>query len=122
MSVLPDFGYPFPPLNLMILLKCQRGDSNPYGFLHQILSLARLPIPPPWHSNSGKKRSAQFTPERLSRNRRVPDEKQSRLSLLVYESQLKPTQTTVGRHPIHGNQKVTVVMKRATRFAAILQA
>ncbi len=22
-------------------------DSNPYGFLHQILSLARLPIPPP---------------------------------------------------------------------------
>ena len=30
------------------LLKCQGGDSNPYGFLHQILSLARLPIPPPW--------------------------------------------------------------------------
>jgi hypothetical protein len=29
------------------LLKCQGGDSNPYGFLHQILSLARLPIPPP---------------------------------------------------------------------------
>ena len=28
--------------------KCQGGDSNPYGFLHQILSLARLPIPPPW--------------------------------------------------------------------------
>ena len=27
--------------------KCQGGDSNPYGFLHQILSLARLPIPPP---------------------------------------------------------------------------
>jgi hypothetical protein len=27
---------------------CQGGDSNPYGFLHQILSLARLPIPPPW--------------------------------------------------------------------------
>src|SRR5216110_774420 len=27
---------------------CQEGDSNPYGFLHQILSLARLPIPPPW--------------------------------------------------------------------------
>ncbi len=26
---------------------CQGGDSNPYGFLHQILSLARLPIPPP---------------------------------------------------------------------------
>ena len=32
---------------LVILLKCQGGDSNPYGFLHQILSLARLPIPPP---------------------------------------------------------------------------
>ena len=29
------------------LWKCQGGDSNPYGFLHQILSLARLPIPPP---------------------------------------------------------------------------
>src|SRR5215472_9513168 len=27
---------------------CQGGDSNPYGFLHQILSLARLPISPPW--------------------------------------------------------------------------
>jgi hypothetical protein len=35
-------------LPLAILLKCQGGDSNPYGFLHQILSLARLPIPPPW--------------------------------------------------------------------------
>ena len=32
--------------------KCQRGDSNPYGFLHQILSLARLPIPPPWRPNA----------------------------------------------------------------------
>ena len=32
---------------VVILLKCQGGDSNPYGFLHQILSLARLPIPPP---------------------------------------------------------------------------
>ena len=31
----------------VVLLKCQGGDSNPYGFLHQILSLARLPIPPP---------------------------------------------------------------------------
>ena len=29
------------------IAKCQGGDSNPYGFLHQILSLARLPIPPP---------------------------------------------------------------------------
>ena len=34
-------------LPVVILLKCQGGDSNPYGFLHQILSLARLPIPPP---------------------------------------------------------------------------
>jgi hypothetical protein len=34
-------------LSVVILSKCQGGDSNPYGFLHQILSLARLPIPPP---------------------------------------------------------------------------
>ena len=34
-------------LPVVILSKCQGGDSNPYGFLHQILSLARLPIPPP---------------------------------------------------------------------------
>src|SRR4029453_4450641 len=34
------------------LLKCQGGDSNPYGFLHQILSLARLPIPPPWQQKT----------------------------------------------------------------------
>src|SRR5437762_10610492 len=33
---------------LLSLENCQGGDSNPYGFLHQILSLARLPIPPPW--------------------------------------------------------------------------
>src|SRR5438046_10639717 len=32
---------------LVIFWKCQGGDSNPYGFLHQILSLARLPIPTP---------------------------------------------------------------------------
>jgi hypothetical protein len=25
---------------------CERRDSNPHGFPHQILSLARLPIPP----------------------------------------------------------------------------
>jgi hypothetical protein len=25
---------------------CERGDSNPHAFRHQILSLARLPIPP----------------------------------------------------------------------------
>src|SRR5438270_2861381 len=30
----------------------QGGDSNPYGFLHQILSLARLPISPPWLKKS----------------------------------------------------------------------
>jgi hypothetical protein len=27
-------------------VKCERGDSNPHAFRHQILSLARLPIPP----------------------------------------------------------------------------
>ena len=27
--------------------ECSGGDSNPYGLLHQILSLARLPISPP---------------------------------------------------------------------------
>jgi hypothetical protein len=32
---------------LVASFNCQGGDSNPYGFLHQILSLARLPIPPP---------------------------------------------------------------------------
>src|SRR2546423_9389754 len=26
--------------------RCQRGDSNPHGLLHWILSPARLPIPP----------------------------------------------------------------------------
>jgi hypothetical protein len=42
------------------LNECQGGDSNPYGFLHQILSLARLPIPPPRHrvqSKAMKRRS-----------------------------------------------------------------
>jgi hypothetical protein len=29
------------------LCKCPERDSNPQGLLHQILSLARLPIPPP---------------------------------------------------------------------------
>ena len=29
------------------VVKCSGGDSNPYGLLHQILSLARLPISPP---------------------------------------------------------------------------
>jgi hypothetical protein len=28
---------------------CERGDSNPHAFRHQILSLARLPIPPLSH-------------------------------------------------------------------------
>ena len=31
-------------------LWCERGDSNPYGFTRQILSLVRLPIPPLSHS------------------------------------------------------------------------
>jgi integrase family protein with SAM-like domain len=81
------------------LNECQGGDSNPYGFLHQILSLARLPIPPPRHrvqSKAMKRRSdsdqtlppratvhaqkpqsllknhfAKFMPVRDSRNRRV---------------------------------------------------
>ena len=26
---------------------CPGGDSNPHAFRHQILNLARLPIPPP---------------------------------------------------------------------------
>ena len=34
-------------LSVKPIATCQGGDSNPYGFLHQILSLARLPIPPP---------------------------------------------------------------------------
>ena len=35
-------------VSLKPIARCQGGDSNPYGFLHQILSLARLPISPPW--------------------------------------------------------------------------
>src|SRR5215471_15527505 len=34
-------------LQLISFVECQGGDSNPYGFLHQILSLARIPISPP---------------------------------------------------------------------------
>src|ERR1043165_36590 len=30
---------------------CERGDSNPHTFRYQILSLARLPIPPLSHFN-----------------------------------------------------------------------
>ena len=30
---------------------CERGDSNPHTFRYQILSLARLPIPPLSHSS-----------------------------------------------------------------------
>ncbi len=39
----------------------QGGDSNPYGLLHQILSLARLPISPPWYSgpNAVNKRNCR---------------------------------------------------------------
>jgi hypothetical protein len=33
--------------NLLMFSTCPERDSNPQGFLHQILSLARLPIPPP---------------------------------------------------------------------------
>ena len=29
-----------------MFLWCERGDSNPHTFRYQILSLARLPIPP----------------------------------------------------------------------------
>src|SRR6266404_8227965 len=31
---------------LLTVLWCERGDSNPHTFRYQILSLARLPIPP----------------------------------------------------------------------------
>ena len=30
----------------LIFRRCERGDSNPHGFPHWILSPARLPIPP----------------------------------------------------------------------------
>ena len=40
-------GSPFHLFGKRSAALCQGGDSNPYGFLHQILSLARLPIPPP---------------------------------------------------------------------------
>jgi hypothetical protein len=33
--------------NVFIVKDCPERDSNPQGLLHQILSLARLPIPPP---------------------------------------------------------------------------
>ena len=46
--------------------ECRGGDSNPYGLLHQILSLARLPISPPRPFGSG-----EFRGVRGSRNRRV---------------------------------------------------
>jgi hypothetical protein len=36
-------------------LQCERGDSNPHGLLHWILSPARLPIPP--HSQHSKNSS-----------------------------------------------------------------
>ena len=32
--------------NMLMLRQCPERDSNPQGLLHQILSLARLPIPP----------------------------------------------------------------------------
>src|SRR4051812_28917313 len=40
----------------------QGGDSNPYGLLHQILSLARLPISPPWCKSSTRAEATAFEP------------------------------------------------------------
>ena len=34
------------PLSALFSTWCERGDSNPHGFPHQILNLARLPVPP----------------------------------------------------------------------------
>ena len=56
------------PRKVSFPINCQGGDSNPYGFLHQILSLARLPISPPWLSKLSKKTHAQFTLAVDSRN------------------------------------------------------
>ena len=42
------FSLDFEMRMLHVGQRCQGGDSNPYGLLHQILSLARLPISPPW--------------------------------------------------------------------------
>ena len=36
---------------------CPGGDSNPHAFRHQILNLARLPIPPPGHKKREMKES-----------------------------------------------------------------
>jgi hypothetical protein len=38
-ALLPDAG-------IAVSRYCERGDSNPHALRHQILSLARLPIPP----------------------------------------------------------------------------
>ena len=35
-----------------LFLWCERGDSNPHTFRYQILSLARLPIPPLSHAKA----------------------------------------------------------------------
>ena len=32
--------------DVLVPLQCERGDSNPQGRSHEILSLARLPVPP----------------------------------------------------------------------------
>src|SRR5258706_2626113 len=46
---------------LLFAVWCERGDSNPHTFRYQILSLARLPIPPlsrsrfDYHPSSAKK-------------------------------------------------------------------
>src|SRR5678816_3865252 len=41
------------------VLWCERGDSNPHTFRYQILSLARLPIPPLSPAKSAVKNSTE---------------------------------------------------------------
>src|ERR1051326_4856583 len=42
---------------------CERGDSSPHTFRYQILSLARLPIPPLSHAKSARKNSIENWPQ-----------------------------------------------------------
>ena len=44
------------------VLWCERGDSNPHTFRYQILSLARLPIPPLSLAKSAVKNSTEAQP------------------------------------------------------------
>ena len=48
-------------LTAVCFLWCERGDSNPHTFRYQILSLARLPIPPlsRWRSHDQQSRGAK---------------------------------------------------------------